>query len=317
MANESIGAQQYLALVDESTWGTFPGTPTYYHVPVTEYGVEFQPVNRQAKPYLGIFSQKNNKNYKGMPSGNLNAPLYGWKPTGLSTSIAQCLLDWSFADPTSAFPRSKSAEWAIGPNVANKRHSGLRVNQATLSGNEDSGEVDISLGLMGKSEVGNDIVTAAQTIPNSRNLAVSMEFADATFALAGSAILLSSFQLSLSHGLKAKHLNSFTPSVLMKTQRVITLNFKPILNSDTYEAYNRATSMTEFTGQIVLKGLHNGTGTGGTNWTVCTIDFARLSFVKSAREGGIEDILMNGIDMVALKPDTSSQDVTFTFSEAA
>ena len=317
MANEFIGAQNYLVLGDEATWGTFPATPTYNHVPVTEYSVRAAPQNRQANPHVGIFQRRHNTNFKLAYQGNLNCPLFGQKFGGMAVSAAQYLLDWAFANPNSAELQSKFAEWAEGPNIANKRHLGLRVNQATLTGSEDSGQIDLSLGLMGKDEIGQSVVTTAQTLPNDRSKLTTFEFADATFALGGTAIQIQSFQLQIANNLKMKYLNSTKPTLLLRTQRVVTLQMVPVKNSDTYETLNRTMGGNEMTGQLVLKGLHNGTGAAATSWTRATIDFPRLSLVNADSQGGIEDILMQPLNFVALKPDTSSNDVGFTWAEVA
>jgi hypothetical protein len=311
-----LGATKYLVLADETTWGTTPASPGYVHLPVTDYNVKFTPQNRQANPFTGLFQRKHSKNFRGMPSGALNCPLYGWKLTPPGTSIAEYLMTWAFGAHETADLPSKLAEWAEGPNVANKRHNGLRVNSATLQGSDDSGVVELSLDLQGKSEVGNDVVTAAQTLPTDRNKLLDMEFADCTFELAGVAVNLKSFSLQVQHGLKVEYLNSFTPALLVKTQRVLTLSMVLIKDADTYDAYRRATEATEFTGQIVVKGLHNGTGATG-NWTVGTIDFPRLALLDVADNGGREDIINQSLSLVALKPDTSSNDMTVTWSEAA
>lgn len=317
MANEILGAKKYLVLANESTWGTTPGSPDYVHLPVTDYNVRFRPQNRQANPYAGIYQRKHSRNFRGMPSGQLNTPLYGWVLTPPATSIAEYLLTWAFANHETADLPSKLAEWAEGPNVANKRHNGLRVNSATLQGSDDSGVVELQLDLMGKSEVGQSTVSSAQTLPADRNKLVDMEFADCTFQLAGSAVSVKSFSLQVQHGLKAEYLNSYTPSLLVKSQRVVTLSMVLIKNSDTYDAFRRATSQTEFTGQIVVKGLHNGTGGEETNWTVGTIDFPRLSLTDVDEQGGKEDLSTQTLNMAVLKPDTSSNDLAIAWSEAA
>lgn len=316
MANEILGAKKYLVLANETDWGVVPGSPAYVHLPVTEYNARFRPQNRQANPYIGLYQRKHSKNFRGMVSGQLNTPLYGWKTTPPGTSLAQYLLDWSFVNHESTDLPSKIAEWAEGPNVANKRHSGLRVNSATLQGSDDSGVIDLSLDLMGKAEQGVDEVPTAQTLPDDRNKLVDFEFADAVFKLNTVQIGLKSFSLQVQHGLKAEYLNAFTPSLLVKTQRILTFSFVLIKNADTWDAYRRATSATEKVGQLILKGLHNGTGATG-NWTVITIDLPRLSFLDADEQGGKEDLTNQTITTVGLKPDTTSTDLALTYSEAA
>jgi len=317
MPNEILGTKKYLVLADESTWGTTPGEPVYVHLPVTEYNVRFRPQNRQANPYIGLYQRKHSKNFRGQPTGQLNTPLYGWVDAGIEMSLAEYLLSWAFEGHEDTDLPSKLAEWAEGPNVANKRHNGLRVNSATLSGSDDSGVIELSLELQGKSEAGQNVVTAAQTLPADRNRILEMEFADCTFKLGGSTVGVKSFQLQIQHGLKAEYLNSYTPSLLVKTQRVLTLSLVLVKNSDTYDTCRRAVTSTEMTGQIVLKGLHNGTGTAETNWTVATLDFGRLALVDVDEQGGKEDLATQPLNFAVLKPETTDNDLEITWTEAA
>lgn len=310
-----VGATSYLMIGDEATWGTMPAVPVYYALPVNNYNVRFKPESRQATPYLGIFQRKHNKIFRGMPSGQLECALYGWQPATLGKSFMEYLLTWGFGSHEVVELPSKFAEWAEGPNVANKRHLGLRVNSATLSG-ADGQPLSLQLELQGQSESGNDVVTAAQTIPVDHEKLVDAEFSqDTTFKLAGAAINLSAFSVQIQNGLKVEYLNSFTPALIVKTQRVITVQFTPMKTSDVYDAYNRTQGMTEFTGEIKIKALHNGTGTTDTDWTVATISFPRLSFQSADTQGGMQDVLKQPLSMFALKPDTSSTDMSIVFTE--
>lgn len=314
MSNEILGAKRYLVLYNETTWNTKPGSPTYVHVPVTDYNVRFKPQNRQANPYIGLFERKHSKNHRGMPAGNLNCPLYGWHDAGAGQSLMQYLLDWAFGDHESQAPASKGAQWAEGPNVANREHNGLRVNGATLQGTDDSGVVEISLDLQGATENAGGTITA-QALPTSRNKILDCEFQDLTASIAGSPVALKQFQVQIQNGLKVEYLNSFTPTLLLKSQRVITVQMTLVKNSDTYDAYRRASSATEVALQLVLKGLHNGTGTDGTDYTVATLDLPRASLTDVDEQGGKEDIATQPLHFVALKPDDSGTDIAISYSE--
>lgn len=312
MANEILGAKKFLVLYNEATWSTKPGSPTYVHVPVTEYNVRFKPQNRQANPYIGLFERKHSKNFRGMPSGNLNCALYGWQHSGISQSLMQYLLDWAFGDHESQAPASKGAQWAEGPNVANKEHNGLRINGATLQGTDESGVVELSLDLQGATE---SALGSAQSLPNNRNKILDCEFKDVTASIGGSPVAIKQFQVQVQNGLKVEYLNSFTPSLLLKSQRVVTVQMTLVKNADTYDAYRRASTATEVALQLVIKGLHNGTGTVATDYTVATLDFARASIVDVDEQGGKEDIATQPINFVALKPDSSSHDLEIAYSE--
>lgn len=316
MANEIIGAKKFLTLYGETEWGTKPGSPVYVPVPVTDYGVRFRSESRQANPYNGKFQRQHSTKVKGMPSGQLACPLYGWKPSGAPSTIMQYLLDWGFGDHEERELTSKGAQW-VEDGTSDKEHNGLRVNSATLEGSEDSGFVGIMLDLMGKSEAG-DGTYVAQALPANRSNIVDCEFQHVTFSLGGVATLIKQFQIQVQNGLKVEYLNSFTPSLLLKSQRIVTCQVTLVKNADTIDAYRRASTATEIALQFVIKGLHKGTGTGGTNWTVATIDLGRASFIDSDDQGGKEDITKQQLQFQVLDVDNSDDnDIEIGYSEAA
>lgn len=308
------GEKSYLVLGAETTWGTTPGTPVYYHVPVNAYGVVMKRDRRNAASFTGLRQRKHGKSYRGMPAGAISTNLHGYIPTGGAVSLAQYLIDWAFGQPEVVDLDSKFADWAEGPNVSNVRHNGLRVNTVALEGSADSGLITLNLDLMGKTEAA---LATAQTLPNDREKLVEFEFTDATFAIGGAAVSLRSFKYNLSNSLTATYLNATSPSHISAGSRVESLMFQLMKDADTYAAINRAFAESEFTGQIVLKGLHNGTGTGGTNYTVLTIDFARLAFVNNDDQRTLAALMESALNFDILKPDTSGDAVTFTWSEAA
>jgi len=302
--------KSYLTLAAETTWGTTPGTPVYYHVPVTSYSVRMKRDRRKSRPFIGLLQAKHAKSFRGMPAGQLQTGMYGFIPTGGSQAIMRQLVDWAMSEPETVDKISKLAEWAEGPDVSNIRHNGLRVNSWTIEGSADSGTVTISLELMGKTE---SALVTAQTIPNDRELCVEMEFSDCTFALGGVAQSLRSFTWQGQNSLAATYLNATSPSHLSAGDLTETLNFTIMKAADTYTAYNRAFADVEMTGQIVLKGLHNGTGGSGT-YTVLTIDFARLSFIEPADSSG-NALIEEGLSFDVLKPDSATAAKTLTYSE--
>lgn len=316
-----VGSKSYLYLVSEDIWGINPFDASgsgstlqqAVHVPVTSYGVKFNPENRQGNPYLGVFDRKHNYNFRGMPAGTLVSPLYGYYPDGYSKSIAQYLMEWAFDSPAECELPSKTAYWAEGPSIADKEHNGLRVNSATLTGSDDSGMLELSLDLMGRYD--SNPSTGLQSVPNDREKLVDMEYHRTTAALAGVAITPKSFTLTRQHNLQVHYLNSFEPTLLVKTQMVTTLQLSIPKNTNTYDAYRRLSTSTEMTGQIVGKGLHNSTGPSGT-LTTMTIDFPRLSLVNVEDQGGKDDVLFLNLNFVVLKPDTSAQQMTFTWANA-
>lgn len=306
------GIKSYLTLASETTWGTTPGSPVYYHCPVTTYGVAMKRDRRNSTPFLGLRQRKQGRSFRGLPSGTLATNLFGWKPDGNADSLAEYLITWAFANPEAVDLPSKLAEWAEGPDVANVRHNGLRVNSATIEGSADSGLVTISLELMGKTE---SALATAQTLPDDRESCVEMDFADCSFSLGGVAMPLRSFRWQVANNLQTTYLNSTSPGYLAAGQRVESLTFQILKAADTYTAYQRAFVERETTAQIVLKGLHNGTGGVGTNFTVGTINFARLAFVAPEDQRNVSQLIEEGLTFDVLKPDTSDDAVTIAWSE--
>ena len=304
-----IGQERFLRICDESTWGTLPGTPTWYDVPVTDYTVRFKPKRRNGQARTGAYERRFATNPTGYPAGNIVTPLYGWKPTGLSTSLAQYLLEWGFLDQAVKFPRSKAAQWQYLNHEDDKQHLGLRVNTITLTGS-DAGIV-LTLELAGQSA---SQITGSASPPTTRNKVVEFLFEDSTFSLGGTAINASSFTWSCQRNLDVIFENSHTPISMPKTGWTETFSLTPVKKDSTYDALRDALGMAEMAGQMVLKGLHNGTGTGGTNYTVVTVAFARLSLIDSDESGGVSAV-MNPLTFDVLKPDTSATGSVMTWTE--
>lgn len=311
MAN-ILGAKSHLFLSDEAAWGTQDGTPDYVHLPVTDYGVRFRPESRNAQPYIGLRQRKHGQYLRGMPSGALSTSLFGQVNATATVSLAEYIMDWAFANPESLELPSKSAEWAEGPNEANKLHTGLRVNTATLSGDDASGIIAVNLDLMGVSEA--DVATA-QTIPTDHEKLQEFLFHNATLTLAGSATGMKGFQWSVANALEVNYLNSFTPSLITAGDRVDTLSITLPKDGDTYDVYRRTVTATEFTAVLVLKGLHNGSGTALTDYTTITLTFNRLRYSDHEDQRTLQTLSMLPLTLEVLKPDSSSPAVTIAYDE--
>jgi hypothetical protein len=308
------GIKSYCVVAAEATWGSTPGTPTYYHIPVTTYSVKMNRDRRNATPFVGLMQRKHGKSFRGMPAGQLVTNMYGYKPNSNTQSIMEYLLTWALSEPETVDKLSKLIDWAEGPDVSNVRHSGMRVNGWTIEGSADSGTVTLTLDLMGKSEAA---LVTAQTLPADRELIVEMEFSDCTFSLGGVTQSLRSFRWQGQNNLQATYLNATSPSYLSAGQLVETLSFQIMKEGDTYTAYQRAFTEQEMVGQIVLKAPHNGTGTGGTNYTTLTVAFNRLSFISPEDNRNMTSLIEQTLSFDVLKPDSSSAAKTLTYGEAA
>jgi hypothetical protein len=301
--------KSYAVLIDETTWATMPGSPVRIHVPVNSCNVRFKPKRRNAQSRVGLFQRKYGRNTSGYPTGNMVMPLYGWHPTGLATSLAQMMLEWGFLDQENIFPRSKALEWAEGPDVANSRHLGLRVNSATLAGG-DSG-ILLTLELVGQSSAN---FATANALPDNRNKLVDFLFEDVQFTLNSVATPIGSFTWQVQRGLQPQFWDSASPQSLPKTQWTETFSVTPPKQGHAWEDMRNELGMQEVPAQLVLKGLHNGTGGDGTEWTVLTIDFPRLSLID-VDEQESNGIYNEPLTFDVLKPDTTDLSSSMTWSE--
>ena len=302
--------KSYAVLIAEATWATLPGTPTRIHVPVTSQNVKFKAKRRNNQQRVGLFQRAYGRNVSGAPAGNIVCPLYGWHPSGLTTSLAQWLLEWGALDQETTFPRSKILEWAEGPDTANTRHLGLRVNSMTLAGSADNG-ISLTLELMGQSSVN---FATANSLPSTRNKLVEFLFEDLTFTLNSVATPIGSFQWQIQRGLQPQYWDSATPLSMPKTQWVETFSVTPPKQGHAWEDAVRSLGMQESEATLELKGLHNGTGTDGTDWTVLTIAFPRLSLID-ADEQESNGIYNEPLSFDVLKPDTTDPSSSMTWTE--
>lgn len=305
-----VGAERFLRVVNEATWATVPGSPTWIDVPVTDYTVRNRPKRRNGQVRTGSYQRRYGSNPSGHPSGNLVIPLYGWLPTGLTTSLAQWAMEWGFLDQEVKFPRSKTAEFQYTGHDNDQRHLGLRVNTATLAGSEAG--ISLTLELIGQSSVS---FTGTATPPTTRNKTIEFLFEDSTFSLGGTAIRAASFSWSVQKNLDVIYQNSPNPISMPKTSYTETFSITPKKAGTTFDTLRDAFGSQEIAGQMVLKGLHNGTGATG-NFTVLTVDFARLSLIDSDESGG-SGTIDNPLTFDVLKPDTSANGSVMAWTEAA
>jgi hypothetical protein len=306
------GNKSYLTLADESVWGTTPGSPVYYHWPVTSYGVMLKNDRRNTASFAGVRQRRHGHNYRGMPAGSIAGALYGWKPGGSALSLAQYLIQWGMEDYENITLPSKLAEWAEGPNISNVVHNGLRVNTCTIEGTQ-GGMITITLDVMGKTETA---LITAQALPDDREGCIEMDFEDCTFSLAGSAVTPLSFKWTVVNTLQAVYEGSRSPTVIAAGIRTETLSMGFLKKDDVYEAANRATGTDyELAGGLVLKGNHHGTGTVATNYTVGTISFPRLQLINPDQTRNLSTLYEHTLNFDVLKPDASTNGSAVAWSE--
>jgi hypothetical protein len=277
-----FGDLSYLTVADESTYGVLDGSPAYNFVPVLSYGMELQPEYRSPDPFLGIAEEVDQIVAHSHVAGSVSMALYGWHVSPLTHSLAQYMMEWAFSslETLCAIP-SKTFEWAEGPDIANKRTLGTVVNGATLSGADDGGgAISLSLDLLGATETS---LSTAQTRPTAYQRMNEFVFNDAVFSIGADSgslavVPIKSFNWQRQRNLSPTYNGSITPKFFRpgKPSNSFSVSFEK--EDGTWDGVRRATVGNFYYGRLFLKGLHNGTGTGATNFATVQIDFPRLAF---------------------------------------
>ena len=299
--------KSHLALYDESTWGTKPGSPTYIAMPCNSYGVRLQREQRRQQLFTGLRQRKHGRTKRATVSGTIEVPMFGWLHSGMSQSLAEYLYEWAFDNRESTERASKGAEWAEGPDTSNKGHHGLRVDSANLQGSEDGG-IQLSLEVIGQDEDGDDVVTTAQTIPTDLEKLIDFEFEDATFEIddgAGGALAttkMSEFSYQTQHNLKGYfHGKARIQQLPAVGECAETFSFKFPKEDDLWDAFRRSNDDTFFVGKLTLKGLHNGSGSTGT-WTKVVIDFPCMRYINHEDDRSRDEMQFSPAEFDLLKP---------------
>lgn len=305
MANFA-GWQKHLHLAKETSWGTLAAEPEYVYVPYANYNVRVNVQASQAQLFTGLRQRRHNRITKATLQGTLECPLFGHYVG--DKSLAEILLSWLDSAPASIALDSYTAE-SFEAGVDNKRHLGMRTNSGTLSGSADSGFIQLSLELSGRSEVGG---ISAQSLDPEAPAPVDFLFKDAVFSINGDPVELRSFDISINNNVQVYHTNSYWPTLSVAGVREVSYSIMLYKSDSTYDAMRRSPP-ADTTGQLVLKGAHRGTGPEDTNYTTVTIDFPRLAFTDVGEDGGINDLQGQSPKYIALKPSTSSNEIVISY----
>jgi len=319
-----LGAKRYQYFEKEtgagSDWGTRPTTPVLVHCPTTQCGLKLQRNVVKHNPFIGQAQRRHAQNPNSMPQGQIVLPLYGKVPTNTGgKSLAQYFLELATDSQETLDPRPSIRVFDIGRDgagatVAGHEFTGMRVNKMTLKGSSDSGFLELTLDLMGKTEL--TLQAAADSLPDDRTKLLEFYFSDTTFTLGGSALTIDSFEWSIDWGLKAKYMNGSRPNKLSAQHNVQTLTVTPLKDSGTYDAYQRLQEQTELTNVLTIKGLHSGTGSTG-NYVQGAFTFGRCSLMNADEALTQDDFAMQPLIFDVLKPDTSANQVTPVWTEEA
>lgn len=315
MAN-FMGWEKYIQMRKESVWGTDPGSGDIY-VPYSTFDMQSQVESSQAELFTGIRQRRHNRVLRATPQGTLALPV--WAQHVSSKSIAQHLIEWATNSPNS----SALDSWTIyryEAGVDNKKWVGCRVNSLTISG-DASGNISLSLAIIGKQESGGVSVTA---VPATAPQPLDMIFSDVDFYLSSEsegqsasssseAVSIRSFSLTLNNNLQAYHTNDYWPTIIPAGMRTIDFQFSLFNSANTYDALRRTSTVTTRAGHLRLVGPHGGSGASGTNTNI-DIYFDRLNFANASDQAALNELSQQTVDWISLKPSTSSNEMDLAFS---
>jgi hypothetical protein len=313
-----FGDKSYLTLANEAVFGVQDGSPAYRYLPVLTYGLELLSDQRQPMPYTGMAEEFDNIIGQQHVAGAISTALYGWRNGADSTSLAEYIMAWAFTDlETLCNLPSKTAQWAEGPDVANKTHLGVTINGATLAGSDDNGSaITLNLDTLGSDE---DPLTTAQTIPSDLERLNEFLFRDSTFSIGAdsgslTAIELKGFTWQQQRNLTPVYNGSLTPRRFRPGKPNATFEFNIEKADGTWDAIRRSAVSNNYYGRLILKGLHNGTGATG-DYAKVQIDFPKLSFNVAKDTWARSGPALQGITFRIQKPTTTAASFGLTWSE--
>ena len=310
---KKAGWQNYVVLTGlESTYGTNPASG-HFQVPYAQCDIHAERENREAATTMGIRQRRYLQPFRRRVMGNLTCPLYGHVIS--TTSIAERLLTWAFNQPAGLDLDSRTLELYDVDEL--KRYTGVRVNQVTLTGNAESGEITLALALIGKDEAGVSAGSAQSLVATYVPERSEALFQDCTFTLGGTATAIAAFQLSFNNNLSPYFDNSGLPlAALPAGERQCDFEVTLLHEATTRDAIIRTATVSEIAAVLVLKGLHNGTGASG-NYTTMTAGLDRLSFKGMTKERDRNGLTREKISYSVLKPDTTDNEIDWTFGLAS
>lgn len=298
----------YAALQSEgATWGTVAGGIVDHYLPLAAFGLKAALEIREMQPGVGVLHVRHAEKVRRSVQGQIACPLYGAFAPTATKSFAQYLLEWAFEPPdTEAGERpSKTLHWF--DDVEPSTWTGLRVDEATLSG--DEGGITLTLSLVGKIELASVFTFA---LPDDRVGLTEFLFSRCALEFDGDPLLIQSFAWSVKHALALKH-NGFEPSSLKSTGRHESFTFRPLKSDSNLAAMQRLTAMGEKSATLTLLGAHGGTGASGDDVQL-SVTFPRLAINEAADVISVNDYLWQPVNCTVLKPQEATAASLMTWS---
>lgn len=316
------GEKSHLHLHDETSFGVVDSGADDVYLPVLSFAGQLGDNRRAPQVFTGLNEDVDMVHGPTFPTNQISCPLYGWRISPATTSLAEYLLDWALS-PFSEYCNlpSKQVQWAEGPDEANKLYSGMTVNGWTLAGTDDANAaITLQLDLAGKDEA--NLATAA-TIPDPMPKLSEFQFSKSQFLIgAGSGSLseqpLKQFQWQGSRGITPAYLGLDRPRHLRTSKPTSTLSVAIEKCDDTWDVARRSKSPIKKYGRLILKGLHEGTGTSGTNYAVLTINFPQLALTAVGDTYNRNGVNSQNISFAVQKPPAAAtESFAYAFTEEA
>lgn len=145
------GAEKYLFIAKETTFGTAGATKAYARV--TGYGVRGTPEVKRLDEHLGQPDHTGHVRNKLNVAGQIAGKAYGMGAVPVDANGAVPLeqwWDWAYTR-TSAQLASLTGEWSGGDDPL--QHLGMRINQFSIEASADGGEVGWTAQILGRDEI--------------------------------------------------------------------------------------------------------------------------------------------------------------------
>jgi len=313
-----------------SAWGTEASSPVLVHHPVIKYDVKQLREVKRNRRLIGIGQQAHSQAVGKSVAGSIDLPWYGSVDAGTTVALAKSMMEWALGDGSTVTLETGDRPSATVYNIvrdggntqiSSRKDSGLRVNKFTLKGQED-GYIEMSFDVIGKAQV--SFSSTPDALPADRYELNEALFIDTIFTLGGSALPISSFELSVDFGLKPRRLTASAAAGLTTgggitnlpaaAGPITELTVVPLKTASTYDAYQRLLGVTELAAVLSVQGRHGGSGASG-DYTKCSLAMARCALENADEVFGGDDIANQPLKFAVLKPQSSAVQIVPTWSE--
>lgn len=307
------GWRRHLWFKKEVTWGT--GVTPDIWLPYLNYDVKPVPQFFNAETHCGVRQRRApNQSCNKVVSGRLDVPMYAYHVTSSSAtkSIAQHLIDNVLSGPASEDQDSFTFNRADVTEGTGVEHDGMRVNQLTITGSPETKAIMMAFDFFGQAETtGITVPTLSESVPHPK----AFTFFNAVLQLGGVTVYLRSIELTINNNLQNYFNNTEWVDCISQGRRMIDYKFGILKTANTYDALRRATDVTDQTASLVLKGVHDGSGSN--TYTTLTIAIGRMNFGDAEDQVSLDGLDEQNVNYMVLKPNSSAADVALTWGTAS